>query len=903
MRRIEKISMLCGFALTLLFLLSLYIRVVIPYNTVFTGSFVRFDGTDPWYNMRLVENTLHHFPFRIYFDPFTAYPHGAYNPFGTPLFDLSLASVIWLIGLGTPLSSLGQHGIEVIGAWYPAILGVLTIFPVYLIGKEIYNRGTGLLSAALIAILPGQFLSRSLLGYTDHHAIETLLSTLVMLLFILALKNGKRVQKQNEITVHSILTRNWSSLRAPLTYSSLAGICFGCYLLAWVGAPLFVLILLVYIMIQYIIDHLRGEDSDPLFIISMPVFVIPAAMIAIPVFSYGFLSPFHVIILILGISFLLFLHMFSHFLNKKRVHPAAFPIAIIAIITISLLVLRVFKPSLYSMLTMPLLYVFAPSKTLLTIGEVQPLQWSEIIAWFTTAFFFAFAAIALICYNITKEWKAEEILLIVWSLIILLACFGQKRFAAYYAINVAILCGYLSYRIIEFTILEQEESGYHEIKGKRSKKTKRLKSNKERANRANSMSRFLRADAIAICFVIFFSFFALPLMNSLTMAAKYNQGPDHDWYESLTWMRENTPDTGVDYYALYETPPEDATYNYPESAYSVMNWWDYGNWITYIAHRIPVANNFQQGIGGPYQDNSPGACTFFAAINESEANKVANALDVRYVITDYTIADAMGFSGNKYWGIIMWAKKSDREGDRDTGISFVPDENYFNAMVTRLHIFDGREVEREGGREGEDFEGQLSIPSITPSHADPLHHYRLVYESSSYIIPYAVLNTVTKKVEGWHYYRRANYTSANKTARKLHHKIKLNKDMIQWTPTFISPMSSVKVFEYVKGARIKGRVHNASVVAITTDVTTNRGRGFTYSQRIMVNKSNGSYEFIVPYSTEGPIEGGTNFDVLATPYKIKAGHVEDKTIVWDMEKEVKVREEEVIQGKTIRVDF
>jgi asparagine N-glycosylation enzyme membrane subunit Stt3 len=48
--------------------------------------------------------------------------------------------------------------IEEIWAWYPAVLAALTIFPVYFIGKGLYNRGAGLLSAALIAILPGQFL-------------------------------------------------------------------------------------------------------------------------------------------------------------------------------------------------------------------------------------------------------------------------------------------------------------------------------------------------------------------------------------------------------------------------------------------------------------------------------------------------------------------------------------------------------------------------------------------------------------------------------------------------------------------------------------------------------------------------------------------------------------------------
>ena len=69
--------------------------------------------------------------------------------------------------------------------------------------------------------------------------------------------------------------------------------------------------------------------------------------------------------------------------------------------------------------------------------------------------------------------------------------------------------------------------------------------------------------------------------------------------------------------------------------------------------------------------------------------------------------------------------------------------------------------------------------------------------------------------------------------------------------------------------------------------------------------SNGSYEFVVPYSTKGPVERGTNFDVLAAPYKIIAGHIENETIVWDwdIEKEVEVDEREVIEGKTVRVDI
>jgi asparagine N-glycosylation enzyme membrane subunit Stt3 len=113
-------------------------------------------------------------------------------------------------------------------------------------------------------------------------------------------------------------------------------------------------------------------------------------------------------------------------------------------------------------------------------------------------------------------------------------------------------------------------------------------------------------------------------------------------------------------------------------------------------------------------------------------------------------------------------------------------------------------------------------------------------------------------------------------------------------------MKYVKVFEYVQGATIQGNAPIGSIVEITANVTTNQGRQFTYSERTM---SMGSYEFIVPYSTEGPIEGGTKFDVFASPYTVRAGYAMNETIAWDAEQEVRVLEEDVMEGKTIIVDL
>ncbi len=502
---------------------------------------------------------------------------------------------------------------------------------------------------------------------------------------------------------------------------------------------------------------------------------------------------------------------------------------------------------------------------------------------------------------------------------ILFACFGQNRFAAYYAVNAAILCGFLSWRIIEFVAFRGEgkkkqgikrEKAREEIKGERERGRKaKKKHNNKKSKEAQEINakKFFRTDIIITSIVIAFVVFYPPIFftpdhgkaRGSISAAKYpgGGGPGYDWYESLLWMRENTPDPDVDYYALY--PHERRDYTYPKSAYSVMNWWDYGHWITRIAHRIPVANPFQQGIGGPYQGNSPGACVFFIAKNESEANKVLDALDVKYVISDFKMADAMYSYYNTYGVMTFWA--NDAAGhykgyQTERGITFVIGEKYFNTMVTRLHMFDGREVQFKGG-----YIGQSFVLLIKPFHTKPLRHYRLVHESPKYIFPHVVLNATTEDMLGWECDSR-NYTGAKELAPKLHSGVRdpENPELIRWAPPFISPVSFVKVFEYVKGARIEGTAPDGSVIEITTDITTNQGREFIYSQTTI---SNGSYEFVVPYSTTGPIEGGTNYNVLAAPYKIRAGHIENETIVWDMEKEVEVAEREVLEGKTVRVDL
>ena len=123
-----------GIILALVFGIAFSLRVCLPYDQVFTNEWIKFTGVDGYYHMRLIDNLVQNFPHRITFDPYTSYPGGFFVGW-PPFFDWLLAGIAWLIGLGSPT----QHTTDVVGVYLPAILGALTVIPVYFIGQALFN--------------------------------------------------------------------------------------------------------------------------------------------------------------------------------------------------------------------------------------------------------------------------------------------------------------------------------------------------------------------------------------------------------------------------------------------------------------------------------------------------------------------------------------------------------------------------------------------------------------------------------------------------------------------------------------------------------------------------------------------------------------------------------------------
>ncbi len=177
--------------LILLFMaLMIYIRAVPTYSSVFTnwdGGYVNVAADDAVMQMRLVHNTLEHFPDRIMFDPFTHYPFGSVIHFG-PLFTLMIAGASLIAGLGSPSAQL----VDTVGAYTPVVIAALCVLPVYFIGKRLFGKTAGIIAVATLAVLPGQFLGRSMLGFTDHHIAEVLFSVVTVAFLVYALDIAKK---------------------------------------------------------------------------------------------------------------------------------------------------------------------------------------------------------------------------------------------------------------------------------------------------------------------------------------------------------------------------------------------------------------------------------------------------------------------------------------------------------------------------------------------------------------------------------------------------------------------------------------------------------------------------------------------------------------------------------------
>lgn len=742
-------GLIAGILVTSFFMAALCLRVFPPYNKVFVGDWIKLTGIDAYFFMRLVDNLANNFPRLMPFDPYLLYPGGS-DIAGFPTFFVYLlAAIVWFLGLGSPT----QHTTDIVGVYFPAVLGALVVIPVYFIGKALFNRWAGVISAGLVAILPGEFLGRSILGFTDYHVAEVLFTTVAMLFLILATKSAK----DKGLTFQQMRGLKLASMARPAIYSLLAGIFLGIYFLTWQGALLFVFIIFVYLIVQFIFDHLKRTPTEYLCFISAIVFV-TTLLICLA----GATNRLSLASLVIAIIIPITLAMISGFMARRDMNPALYPAALAGVGILGLAIFYGVNSTLLKTMLGHLGIFSWPIGT--PVLEMQPLMFpgghfSLAAAWgnFTTSFFLSLISLGILIYFVIKRSEADKTLLLIWSLVILAATLSMRRFAYYYAVNAALLAGYISWLVLEFSGFKIPVTGPSEILEKQKQKTKQKR--KQRGGPRLAGPANMALAIIAVFFVVFFP----NIGKAEDTASQAAFAPSDGWCESLDWLKNNSPEPFGNpdfYYALYEKP-----FHYPETAYCVTAWWDYGYWITRIGRRIPTSNPGTHNLG---------EASLFIAQDEASANRILEEKwNSKYIIVDYATAMTIGgkfhalatYSGSRreeFYDVYY----QPRGNVAEPVLVFYPE--YYRSLVVRLYNFDGKRIvprnctvisyrERlspEGQKykeitgmqsfstygEAKDFiAGQKTgmhrivgtNPFVSPVPLEKLEHYKLVYSSKS----------------------------------------------------------------------------------------------------------------------------------------------------------------------------
>jgi dolichyl-diphosphooligosaccharide--protein glycosyltransferase len=813
---------------------------------------------DPLYNLRQVEQMARNFPGYGWFEAMTLFPTGQTVHWG-PLFTLISTSFVMLMG------AVNRPEIIKYALMVPPIMAAAMVPLVFLLVRKISDWKCGIIASGFIAIVGGQYFFRSLYGYLDHHIAEVLFGTLFIFAYVCCMWWAKE---------HPVDLSRKETLIKPIIFALLAGVAYILGLFTMPTMILFALIIGVFTLIQFIWDFYLKKSSDYLLVTNVVTFgFVTVAFFIVGIHTEGFqlnyytiAHPLCYIFFIVG-TFLLYL--IARFLKGKKAYyyPAAVIGTGIIIIAISIAI----APQIYNYLISGIIEFFGQNTLYLTIQEAR--SWTLAEAWqtFNYSLILMAGGLLVLIYRSWKEDRPDLHAILIWSVFMLFAAWQHIRYEYYLAVNIAILAGIcvgfvfnLGWkdicRIVKpSTKKEPDQTAPQKQTAQKGKKQPQKEKSSDRRNSLN----YLHVGAIVLVVFLALLFVVSSLGSEYAVASSGALRMNSDWKESLEWMNTHTPETGVDYYKIYNN----VTFSYPAQAYGVMSWWDYGHMITYIAKRIPNANPFQSGVAGPN-----GAAAYFMATSENTANNILKNDGTRYIVTDIEM------DTGKFWAMATWNNTSlgaspyqrpylvpSQANSDQYGAVTLYDIPYYETMVSKLHNFDG-------------------------SMTEPTTAYYVEYtDPGSSGRPYPVITRA----------ENMNVTIAKASVDKFNSNAPAGQHAAILNDAMFRPLSSipalqhyrlvhespdnvlsggtpdikyVKVFEFVPGAIIKGE----GIIEIP--LISNTGRTFVYRQA----STNG--EFIVPYSTTG------------NPYDVKAT---GKYHIIGNDKQFDVSEDAVIQGTQI----
>ncbi len=262
----------CALAVCIVAILALVLRTVFAYGISADGGFALSGGAEAQYHLHAVESILNG-SFIVGSDAAINYPVGGLN-LNPPLYDVIAAAVGSVSSASTGLAVLAP------------IFGALTVFPIYLVGKELAGYKVGFVAALIYGLMALPICS-SVFSNGTEYAFAAFLFAFFTLMMIKVVRNIN----DNQLVIKDVI---------------IAGIFLGLIALSWNGFRAVLVMLIIIMVIQLVLDRFNSKDfSVPLYSYSiiMLIGVLLGALYYIPAGLWDAVFSGPVLITVIAIAF------------------------------------------------------------------------------------------------------------------------------------------------------------------------------------------------------------------------------------------------------------------------------------------------------------------------------------------------------------------------------------------------------------------------------------------------------------------------------------------------------------------------------------------------------------------------------------------------------------------------
>ena len=314
----------CLLSLAVIVVVAFLLRTVFAYGISADGGFALSGGAAAEYHLHMLENILNG-SFALS-DSAVNYPYGG-DALYPPLIEFLAAIPAFICSaMGMSTAEAASAGLAVI----TPILGALTCIPVYLVGKELYDRRIGVVAALIFAFLP-LAISTSVFSNGTEYALAAFMVAFTSLFMVKAVKG---------------LDASEEGSRKYLVPAIIAGVFLGLAALSWNGFSILLYVPIIAMFVQLFINRFNNRSLTDVLIAYSVIMLIGVLIAAAYYMAAGTFEEFASAPLCITIISIAFAAVFKALESKPWIVVTP---ALVIVAAVMVVVLYFFVPGVYDL--------------------------------------------------------------------------------------------------------------------------------------------------------------------------------------------------------------------------------------------------------------------------------------------------------------------------------------------------------------------------------------------------------------------------------------------------------------------------------------------------------------------------------------------------------------------------